>query len=220
MQQHTVITLKNEGDSNREVARKLKIGRKTVARYWNEYKEQVTLLGMGGDTRGIQEAITKGPSYDTTNRRPFKYTPEIDALLDEILALEEVKKMELGTNNKQMLTMKEIHKMIVEKGHDIGVSTISNAIRAKREQVREAFIRQEYDLANRLEYDFGEVTLIIGGVKELTIWRYLVPLLPNSAGPISMTTRKKKCSWIATCASLRWLAASGARWYTTICAMS
>ena len=165
MQQHTIITLKNEGDSNREVARKLKISKKTVARYWDEYKEQITLLGMGGDIRGIQEAITKGPSYNTSNRKPLKYTPVIDALLDEILAAEEAKKEALGPNNKQMLTAVEIHKMIVEQGHDIGVSTITNYIRIKRERAREAFIRQEYDLASRLEYDFGEVTLIIDGTK-------------------------------------------------------
>jgi len=165
MQQHTIITLKNEGHSNREVARMMKVSRKTVARYWDEYKEQITLLGIGGDIRGIQEKITSGPSYDSSNRKPFKYTPVIDALLDEILAAEEKKKAELGPNNKQMLTAAEIHKMIVEQGHDIGVTTIQNNIRMKRERAREAFIRQEYDLANRLEYDFGEVTLIIDGIK-------------------------------------------------------
>ena len=163
MQQHTIITLKNEGHSNREVARMMGVSRKTVARYWDEYKEQISLLGMGGDTRGIQEAITKGPSYDTSNRKPLKYTPAIDEALDEILSAEEAKKAELGQSNKQMLTCAEIHKMIVEKGFDIGVSTITDKIRKKRERAREAFIRQEYDLANRLEYDFGEVTLIIDG---------------------------------------------------------
>ena len=126
MQQHTIITLKNEGDSNREVARKLKISKKTVARYWNEYKEQITLLGMGGDIRGIQEAITKGPAYDTSNRKPLKYTPEIGALLDEILAAEAVKRAELGPNNKQMLTCKEIHKMIVEQGHRLRLPAYQN----------------------------------------------------------------------------------------------
>ncbi|MCL1847944.1 MAG: IS21 family transposase [Coriobacteriia bacterium] len=165
MQQHTIITLKNEGKSNREVARQMGVSRKTVSRYWNDYLEQLTLLAMGGDTRGIQENITKGPSYDSSKRKPIKYTTEIDKLLDEILVAEEVKRRELGPNNKQMLTTTEIHKMIVEADHDIGVSTIRSYIRKKREQAREAFIRQEYDLASRLEYDFGEVSLIIDGIK-------------------------------------------------------
>lgn len=48
---------------------------------------------------------------------------------------------------------------------DIGVTTIQNKVREKRRRAREAFIRQEYNLADRLEYDFGEVTLIIDGIK-------------------------------------------------------
>ena len=164
MQKHTVITLKNEGHSNRVVSKMTGIGRKTVAKYWDEYKEQVTMLGKSDDVKGIQELITQGPRYDTSNRRPLKYTPEIDAELDAILAAEEVKKAELGANNKQMLTCAEIHKMIVERGHDIGVTTIQNNLKRKRDQAREAFIRQEYAFGNRLEYDFGETVLIIGGI--------------------------------------------------------
>jgi len=165
MQKHTVITLKNEGHSNREVSKMIGIGRKTVARYWNDYKDQLTMLGRGDDIKGIQELITQEPRYNTSNRKPLKYTPEIDAELDAILTAEEMKKAELGANNKQMLTCAEIHRMIVEKGYDIGVTTIQNNLKRKREQAREAFIRQEYALANRLEYDFGEVVLIIGGIK-------------------------------------------------------
>jgi len=37
-------------------------------------------------------------------------------------------------------------------------------LKEKRQKLSEAFIRQEYDLGQRLEYDFGEVKLVIGGV--------------------------------------------------------
>lgn len=165
MQKHTIITLKNEGHSSRKVNRMTGISRKTIARYWNEYKEQLSLLATTDDKRGVQELITDGPRYDASKRGPLKYTPEIDARLEEILAAEEVKRAELGPSNKQMLTAAEIHRMIAEDGHDIGVTTIQNHIREKKEKAREAFIRQEYDLADRLEYDFGEVILIIDGLK-------------------------------------------------------
>ena len=36
-----MIELENKGYSNRETSRILKINRKTVAKYWNEYKENV-----------------------------------------------------------------------------------------------------------------------------------------------------------------------------------
>lgn len=44
MDKHTIIRLKLEGDSNREVAQKLGINRKTVAKYWNDYKKLQKIL--------------------------------------------------------------------------------------------------------------------------------------------------------------------------------
>ena len=37
MDKHAIIRLKNQGYSNREVSKILKINRKTVAKYWNKY---------------------------------------------------------------------------------------------------------------------------------------------------------------------------------------
>jgi hypothetical protein len=37
-------------------------------------------------------------------------------------------------------------------------------VREKRGKAEEAFIRQEYDFGDRVEYDFGEVRLVVGGV--------------------------------------------------------
>lgn len=54
--------------------------------------------------------------------------------------------------------------MLVEKGHDIGLSTISNVVRLKRDKAKEAFVKQLYEYGERLEYDFGEVKLIINGI--------------------------------------------------------
>jgi hypothetical protein len=53
--------------------------------------------------------------------------------------------------------------MIVGKGFDIGLTTISNQIRIKRAKIRECFIKQKYDLGDRLEYDFGEIKILILG---------------------------------------------------------
>lgn len=44
MDKHAIIRLKNQGYSNREAAKILKIDRKTVGKYWNEYKENVKNL--------------------------------------------------------------------------------------------------------------------------------------------------------------------------------
>lgn len=55
MDKHAIIKLKREGHSNRKAAVMLSINRKTVAKYWNEYQEQIALLGVeSSDLKAIQ----------------------------------------------------------------------------------------------------------------------------------------------------------------------
>ena len=160
---HAIIKLKEEGHSNRAVARMTGINRKTVARYWDEYVMQLDALPITGDVKALQEAIVSVPKYHSGSRNPRKYTEAIDVLLDLILAEEAAKDAVLGSRHKQRLTVVQIHGMVRDAGHDIGKTTLSEHIREKRAKAREAFIRQEYDFGSRLEYDFGEVKLVIGG---------------------------------------------------------
>lgn len=166
MDKYTIINLKRNGISNRETARITGADRKTVARYWKEYQEEVNSIReketTGDDIRQIQEEIISGMRYDSSSRTPRKFTPEVEALLDEILASEDEKDSVLGSN-KQKLTHGQIHEMITDAGHEIGRTTLSTYIRKKREEKKEAFIKQEYELGDRLEYDFGDVKLVIDG---------------------------------------------------------
>jgi len=163
MDKHAIIKLKQEGYSNRKVAKMLHVNRKTVGKYWNEYCHHLTSLKANpSEKKTIQEQICSAPKYDSTNRKWRKYTKEIDLYLDEILSMEK-EKCKLLKTNKQQLTQCQIYNLIVEKGFDIGKSTISNKIREKRNKPKECFIRQNYDFGDRLEYDFGEVKLEING---------------------------------------------------------
>ena len=79
MDKHAIIRLKNQGYSNRETSKILKINRKTVAKYWNEYKDNVKSLDNPNIDRAlVQEKIAKTPSYDSSNRKKVKYTKEVD----------------------------------------------------------------------------------------------------------------------------------------------
>ena len=164
MEQNTIITLKIKGKSNRWIAKETGIDRKTVARYWNEYQRLSRLIRPDGNSREVQEQIVTGPKYNVTNRKPVKYTKEIDKAIDAILENEGEKARELGENNKQKLTCVQIHKLLKDQEHDIGLTVVTERIKGKRQKLAEAFIRQEYDYGDRLEYDFGEVKLVIGGV--------------------------------------------------------
>ena len=163
-EKHTIITLKNKGRSNREIERITGINRKTVARYWNDYQRQVDELDGDGDIRSAQEMVIEKPHYDTSSRGPIKYTPEIDKAIDDILSTENIKSQLLGKAHKQHLTCRQIHGILIEQGFDIGLTTVTFYVGEKRRISREAFIRQQYDFGDRLEYDFGEVKLVIGGV--------------------------------------------------------
>ena len=161
---HTIIKLKEEGHSNHEVQRITGIHRKTVAKYWSEYQAELSLLGQNENLREVQELIISAPKYDTGSRGFRKYSPEIDAALDAILAREEAKENILGKSHKQKLTGVQIYGLIKAAGYDISLSVICAHIKEKRDRCKEAFIRQEYEYGQRLEYDFGEVRLEIGGI--------------------------------------------------------
>jgi transposase len=162
MDKLTILKLKREGHSNRKVAKLTGMDRKTVARYWNEYKKLNEELKDGGDIQAIQDAITSKPKYNANRRKPRKYNEAIDMLVDEILANEETKSVELGLGHKQKLTSVQIHEIVRSAGHDIGLTVLSNYVSEKRAIAKEVFIKQEYEYGDRLEYDFGEVRLIIG----------------------------------------------------------
>ena len=162
---HTIIKLKKEGYSNRKIATMLSINRKTIARYWNEYTKQEALLinATSYDKTVIQEQICNSPTYNSENRKWRKYTTELDAFIDQILEDESEKCKLLGTK-KQQLTQLQIYDLVKEQGFSISCSTCTNKIREKRNKPKECFIRQDYEFGDRLEYDFGEVKLVINGV--------------------------------------------------------
>jgi transposase len=141
----------------------MQINRKTVAEYWNEYsKNEEKLNSNPREVARIQEEMISAKAYDSSKRKPHKYTEEIDNRLDEILGSEKRKDFRLGLH-KQKLTRTLIHEILVSEGYQIGYSTIADKINIKLNKVRECFIKQQHEFGCRLEYDFGEVKLLIGG---------------------------------------------------------
>jgi len=169
MDKRKIIELKEEGHSNREVARQTGFDRETVSKYWNEYRRRLQALSeVGADTRAIQDSLFETPKRVPAVRTRTKYTEEVDKQLKEILKGEEKKTRLLGEHHKQKLSNRQIHEKLVAQGFDISEGTINNALAQIRKRGREVYIRQRYDLGDRLEYDFGEVSLILGGVLKKT----------------------------------------------------
>ena len=161
-----VIGLKNEGKSNREVARQTGLNRETVSKYWEAYKRKCHELRQKGDDvdeKQVQEEITKEPKYDVSNRKTWKYNDKIETRLKEILESEKRKDVILGPGHKQKMKNKQIFEIIQSEGFDIGQCTINSALARLRSRQKQVFIRQQYEFGDRVEYDFGEARLIISG---------------------------------------------------------
>lgn len=165
MEKFEIIRLKKKGWSSVKISNEFNIARNTVDKYWNEYLSAVEKLENGDydDEHDIIELITEKPKYDSSGRGPLKYNAEIDAALKKILDDEEKKTELLGKNHKQALTKKQIHKLLIDQGFKIGLTTISTKINEIRNEKKETFIKQDYDYGDRFEYDFGEISLIIDG---------------------------------------------------------
>lgn len=110
-----IIRLKEEGNSNREVSRRMGIDRKTVSRYWNKYiQDKHELENPNINIKELQEKIVEPPKYNVGNRNRVKYTKKIDDKLQKILKAENQKDKILGPH-KQQLTKKQIHEELIEK---------------------------------------------------------------------------------------------------------
>lgn len=163
MRYNQIIQLKQEGKSFTEIGYSLGINRQTVSKYWNKYKELTKELETTTDKQRIaeiQEEMLAGPKYEVGRRNPTKRTSQFYDDLDKILKDEEIKRRDLKTH-KQSLTKHQIYKKIREMGYDVCYSTVFYALQELEYNNKECFIRQQHELGERLEYDFGEVKLII-----------------------------------------------------------
>ena len=180
MDKSGIIKLKEQGYSNRQLQKMLKINRKTIAKYWNEYQENIQKLNNTKDKKEIseiQQSITSEPKYDSASRVKRKVTPEFLNALKKILDDEKEKTRLLGTN-KQALTKIQIHEILKNQGFTVSYSTLAAEINKIKSSGQECFIRQEYGYGDRLEYDFGEVKLVINGITK----RYYLAVLSSPAG--------------------------------------
>lgn len=135
-----IIRLKQEGLSNRGVARSLGTDKKTVNKYWNQYKDNLQKLNETTDKTEIseiQENITSAPKYNSENRIRRKVTPEFLNALEKILEDEEKKVKVLGTN-KQALTKQQIYELLKNKAFLDGVIFI---IIAKKDVFLDSHVR-------------------------------------------------------------------------------
>ena len=153
----------NEGKSQRQISRELKIDRKTVSRYFQEYEQKKNIL-LGEkvkDSSLLIEDICQEPKYDCSSRKKVKLTGEMIEEIKHHLDDNQVKRT--TGRSKQTMAKIDIHEALIKKGHDIGYTTVCNVINDIDRKAKEAYIRAEYAPGKVAEFDWGQVKLIIAG---------------------------------------------------------
>lgn len=160
---HQIILLYfREGLSIRKIAKRLGIGRAAVKARIVEYerfKAQPTQDQLDPGS-AKSKYLNEGPSYDSSKRIKRRLTQEIASIIEVCLEENEVKR--LAGRSKQQLRKVDIHEKILSAGYFIGYTTVSEYIRERKLQVREAFIKQGYGEGSICEFDWAEVKIRVG----------------------------------------------------------
>ena len=164
VQKQKIILRHRDGDSNRKIAEDLNIDKNTVNKYVKEYEEAMARL-LSSDPEASSEQlppeIMEKPRYDTSNRGRRKATEEAISVIEKCLE-DNTEKRRTGRSKQQMRKI-EIYDYLHKLGYRISYSTVKRVISDIRKEADEAFIRQEYKPGMQTEFDWGEVTLDIGG---------------------------------------------------------
>jgi transposase len=160
--QEIILSHFREGKSQWQIHTDTGIARKTIRKYIEKYeKKKHDLLNTNDHNNEIIKDIVSPPKYDSSNRTKKKLTKEIIERIDFFLKENEIKKA--TGRSKQQKKKIDIHECLVEEGYEISYSTVNRYIRSKLEEGKEAYIRQEYQLGEICEFDWGYVKLTING---------------------------------------------------------
>lgn len=152
-----------EGKSQWQISKETGIDRKTIRKYTREYEKTKMELSYDNShaNNELIKALVLAPKYDSSNRSKTKLT---DTIIDKIeIHLKENEDKRATGRSKQQKKKIDIYEALIEEGHDISYSTVCNYIKKIYEKQKEAYIRQEYQLGEIAEYDWGLVKLLIKG---------------------------------------------------------
>jgi transposase len=179
-----------EGKSKSQITREVNRCRNTVRKYINQHEEMINQLKQDGElTDTTLELITK-PKYDSSNRKKRILTDEIKKMIDHFIK-ENIKRRK-NRMSKQTIPITQMHEEILKSGHNVSYSTIRNYHNSKVESTRkrEAYIKQEHPLGESLEFDYGEIKLVLpSGVRRLNLAVFASPATGNYYARIYQSKR-------------------------------
>ena len=162
--QEIIINYFLKGYSKRRISRETKIHRNIVTKYINEYslnREKLIKKSKNEQIPELIDSIIETPKYNVSNRKKRKITDKILEIVKKCLKENETKKN--NGQHKQMMKNIDIFELLKSENFDISYTTICNLIKNLKNKHKEAFIKQEYELGDICEFDWGEVKIFIAG---------------------------------------------------------
>ena len=167
MEEKTSIILshRREGMSIREIARRNGMSRKTVRKYLREFERET---GPSPTEREVDDYLLTKPKYDSSSRVRRVMTDEVRRRIDGFIARNR-ENVAAGLHKQQMRKL-DMWRRLQDEGVHIAYSTVCQYVRAleavpKQEKPVRAYIRQDYEPGFRCEFDWGVLTLWLGGVR-------------------------------------------------------
>ena len=165
IEKNQIILKHREGVSNREIARQLGVDKNTVNKYVEAYCKKMQSLfteDPGADLEALQAEICEKPHYNTANRGPGENARKAIPIIKECL-MENARKREDGRGKQQMRKIEIYDYLKKNHGIKISYSTVRRLVTKLEEEEKEAFIKQDHLPGKQTEFDWGTVTLNIGG---------------------------------------------------------
>ena len=115
-----------DGLSQREIARRVGVSRKTVKRYITEYET----LAQADSEDGINMCLASEPKYPSRKIERTRLTEPVCAEIEYWLS--ENAKRRLTGMRKQCLKKQDIHRALIEKGFHISYSSVCKYIQQRK----------------------------------------------------------------------------------------
>lgn len=171
MEERSVLTMEKkdkaikyylQGMTMTAIAAEIGVTRQTVSKYIKAYETIQKQIQLTQNTLEKEQLIMQAsskPKYDTSSRKRYKLTPDVEELIDLKLA-ENQTKLQRG-QRKMMMKNIDIYEWLCDQDINISYRSVCQYIVTKQKKEQEAFIRQDYNPGEISEFDWGDVTLII-----------------------------------------------------------
>ena len=149
--------------------------------YGNSYREVSSLLSISKNTVSavIDRLKSTGSIFPSTSRES-KYSTVIREIQDKVIYYLQLRRNTYNKFKKLKLTNKEIHTLLLADNYDIKFSKTKELIKYGKNYLKENYLHIEHIPGDKVEFDWGTITIQFGGNQHSTRLSLAIFTLPYS----------------------------------------